>query len=383
MESPRSGNEVDFRAPLSGTVQSSAQVQLGFQLSGEVAAVLVEEGEQVKAGQLLARLEDDLYQAQVYQAEGASQQAEAQLRLLQNGSRPQELTQARAAVASAEAALERITRDHERLSLLFAQGVVSRSELDALDMAKRQAEESVVQARQQLALSEEGPRLEQIDLAKGALQASSGGLEMARTQLAHTELRAPISGTVTMRMLEPGQNVLAGSPVIELADLSSLEIRTEIPEGDLAAISPGDMADVSFPASPADQTRATLVTIAPRASALTRAFPVTLVMSSAPEGIVPGMVALVTLGFSENPGGLVIRENAIIDDAVFVARDGRAVRIPVERLADRGGLVFVDGLSTDDQVIVNGQNRLAEGDDVVIVDALGISEITGLDNRSH
>ena len=65
VESPRSGNEVDFRAPLSGTVQSSAQVQLGFQLSGEVAAVLVEEGEQVKAGQLLARLEDDLYQAQV------------------------------------------------------------------------------------------------------------------------------------------------------------------------------------------------------------------------------------------------------------------------------------------------------------------------------
>ncbi|MEZ5338463.1 MAG: efflux RND transporter periplasmic adaptor subunit [bacterium] len=377
------GSQVDFRAPLSGTVQSSSQVQLGFQLSGKVAVVLVEEGERVSEGQLLARLDDDLYQAQKHQAEGASQQAEAQLRLLENGSRPQELIQAQAAVASAEAALERITRDHERLSLLFAQGVVSRSELDALNMTRRQAEESVVQARQQLELAEEGPRQEQIDLAKGALQASSGGLEMARTQLAYTELRAPISGTVTMRMLEPGQNVLAGSPVIELADLTTLEIRTEIPEGDFAAISPGDVADVSFPASPDEAAQATLVTIAPRASALTRAFPVMLEMNSPPEGIVPGMVALVTLGFSENPGGLVIRENAIIGDAVFVARDGRAVRIPIERRADRGGLVFVDGLAADDQVIVNGQHRLADGDSVVIVDALGISEITGLDNRSR
>lgn len=96
VENPRESTEVDFRAPLSGTVSSNGQVQLAFQLSGKVTEVLVEEGDHVRKGQVLARLDDRVYQAQRKQALGATQQAAAQLEMLENGNRPEEIAAAQA-----------------------------------------------------------------------------------------------------------------------------------------------------------------------------------------------------------------------------------------------------------------------------------------------
>lgn len=381
VESPRGAGDVDFRAPLSGTVQSGGQVQLGFQVSGKVSEVLVEEGDLVREGQVLARLDSRIYAAQLEQALGAGRQAEASLEMLENGSRPQEILAAQAGVDSANAVLERLERDFQRTRLLYDQGVVSRSELDAAESGLKQARESVVSARQQLELAQEGPRTEQLEQARGALATSRGSIELARTQLEYSQLRAPMDGTVVHRALEPGQVVAAGSPVLEIADLASLEVRTEVPEGDLSGIAPGDTARISFPARPDVVAAGSVLTVAPKAGMTTRAFPVTISLDDVPDTVVPGMVALVTLGFAENPGGLVIRENSMIDGAVFVVRGDRAARVPVEVIADRGGLVFVDGLSPGDKVVVNGQHRISDGDAVRIVDALGVSEITRLENN--
>lgn len=383
VENPRESTEVDFRAPLSGTVSSNGQVQLAFQLNGKVTEVLVEEGDHVRKGQVLARLDDRVYQAQRTQALGATQQASAQLEMLENGSRPEEIAAAQANLDSALAVLDRTSKDLERVQLLFSQGVVSKADIDAVEMSWKQASESVDAASQQLAIARQGPRTEQIDQARAAVTAGSGSVDLASVQLEYTLLRAPMTGTLVARQLEPGQTVLAGSPVLEIANLDVLEIITEIPEGDLLSASIGDQARVTFPARPGIEALATIITVAPKASMQTRAFPVTLAIEQVPQGIVTGMVALVSLSFNENPGGVVVRENAIVDGHVFVVHEGRAVETPVQVLGDRGGLVFVSGVTSTDQVIVNGQHRVADGDAVQVVDALGISEITGLDSEGN
>jgi RND family efflux transporter MFP subunit len=182
-----------------------------------------------------------------------------------------------------------------------------------------------------------------------------------------------------MRQLEAGQAVSAGMPVFELADTSQLEIATEVPESDLAHVRPGDTAQISFPAAPGAEASAAVASIAPNAQQATRGFPVVLRLPEDAGGVVPGMIALVEFAYMKSPGGMRIPARAVIDGHVFTVQDGKAVQKPIEVLLDEGEQLYVDGLISTDQLIINGQHYVEDGGAVHIVDSLGIGEISRLE----
>lgn len=276
------------------------QVELPFNNSERIAAVLVQEGDRIRQGQVLARLDISRLEPQVAQAEAqaaaqrqvverlrhgsrpeeiaqARAQAEAQRQVverLRHGSRPEEIAQARANSASAQAEATNARRQYERLKGLLerpARGAVSQQDVEnaraALDVAEArlmvtqkvlalavagprqeeiaEAEARLVATQKALALVVAGPRQEEIAEAEARLRAVEAQLALLRQQLADAQLVAPLDAIVRTRIMEPGEMASPQKPVFSLAITDPKWVRAYVSEPDLGKLQSGMAASVA------------------------------------------------------------------------------------------------------------------------------------------
>ena len=280
------------------------QVELPFNNSERIAAVLVQEGDRVRQGQVLARLDTSRLEPQVAQAEAqaAAQrhiverlqhgsrpeeiaQAEAQaaaqrhvVERLQHGSRPEEIAQARANVESAKADVTNARRQYERLKTLLERsaGAVSQQDVDnakaALDVAEARLavnqkalelavagprQEEVAENEAKLAVTQKaldlavaGPRQEEVAEAEARLRAAEAQLALLRQQLADAQLVAPVDAVVRTRLLEPGEMASPQKPVFALAITDPKWVRAYVSERDLGKVHPSMAASVAVDSFP-------------------------------------------------------------------------------------------------------------------------------------
>jgi HlyD family secretion protein len=255
------------------------QVELPFNNSERIAAVLVHEGDRVRQGQVVARLDTSRLEPQVAQAEAqaAAQryiverlhhgsrpeeiaQAEAQaaaqryiVERLHHGSRPEEIAQARANVESAKADVTNARRQYERFKTLLersAGAAVSQQDVDNAKAALDVAEAKLVVSQKALELAVAGPRKEEVAEAEARLLAAEAQLALLRQQLADTDLVAPVDAVIRTRLLEPGEMASPQKPVFSLAITDPKWVRAYVSERDLGKVHPGMAALVgvdSFP----------------------------------------------------------------------------------------------------------------------------------------
>lgn len=292
----------------SGTIEAN-QANLAFQAAGHVAQVLVDEGQTIRIGQVLARLEQNAFLAICKQAEANLAQAQADLtaleaalalkqealpmevvraeaavesmgyqyRELSDGYRPQEVAKARLAVAEAKSTLEKARRDKERSDRLFEDNVIAASDKDTQDLRYQTALLQYRQAVQNLKIAEEGFRKESVGSARARLSESkaalalaksnlkqievaqreviagrarvsvaSAALELARIQLSYCELKAPFDGILTSRNVEPGEVVTVGREVLSVADLSHVELKIFVDETEIGRVKPDQPVTVKI-----------------------------------------------------------------------------------------------------------------------------------------
>jgi HlyD family secretion protein len=215
------------------------EVQLGFRVAGRLAEMHVEEGDAIAAGQLLAVLEDTPQKESLAIADAGVAQAAAQLKLLQQGARPQEIEQARAAVEEAEAGLANAEHEFTRQAELVKQELSSERLLDQARSSRDQWAARLSQSREGLDLAEEGFRSEEIEKAVAALAAAQAQSDRAATQLSDTRLFAPSSGVVMTRVLEPGAMVGVGTPAYALSLTEVVYVRAYVDEPNLGHVKPG------------------------------------------------------------------------------------------------------------------------------------------------
>ncbi len=215
------------------------QVSLGFRVNGRLAAVVVEEGDAVRSGDVLARLDAGPYEIAVRAAEENVAALRATLDKLKAGARPSEIEKARAAYQEQVASLANTEQALSRAGQLRAQGTVAQSNLDAATAAKDMASARVASAKAALTLIEEGSRSEDIASAEAQLRAAEAQLEAARTSLADTELKAPAGGVILSRVSEPGAIVASSTNVLVLALTEPVWVRAYVSETDLERVHPG------------------------------------------------------------------------------------------------------------------------------------------------
>ena len=221
------------------------QSQLAFNGNDRISRILVQEGDQVRKGQLLGELDTARLQANADKAAADVEVARNTLARLRNGSRPEEIAQARAALAAAQATEANARVTYARFTKLAATSAESLLNRDNAEQALKVATANRESAEQALALTVEGPRWEDIAVAASQLRAAEAALAFDRQQLADARLYAPADGTIEDRILEPGDMASPDRPVLTLDLTNPVYARAYLPERELGRVRPGMRAEIA------------------------------------------------------------------------------------------------------------------------------------------
>ena len=229
---------------LTGTIETTT-VAVAFKVPGRLKDRLVDEGQQVKIGQIVARLEDDELKDERTVRSADQQAAQAALADLKAGSRQEEIAASIATLARLKAEADRAAQDAVRAESLFKKEVIPRKELDAARAAKDATAAAVREGDERLKLVKVGPRPDAVKQAQARLEGAAAARSLADTRLSQAVLAAPISGTVMAKHAEPGELLAAGSPVITVAKMDEVWVRAYLPETQLGKIKLGQQVSVS------------------------------------------------------------------------------------------------------------------------------------------
>jgi HlyD family secretion protein len=335
-----------------GTVEAQRSYVIGPTAASRVKRMLVDVGDAVQAGQLLAEMDpvdlDDraaAAQAALQKARYAIAGASAQLRD----------TEARNAVAASKA---------ERYVALGKQKFLSPTAVEAQQQEALSAQAGVSAAR----AGQDAARQE-----LGRLAAEQAAIGKQRSNLL---LRAPVAGIVTARDAEPGSTLVAGQSALRMIDPASIWVKTRIDQARSSGLKAGLPASVLLRSRPHDAFSGTIARIELNSDSVTEERLVSVAFKQIPSAIPLGELAEITIFFPPIPQALTVPNAALrkigTQDGVWQLRQGRLKFQPI-RIGERalnGKVQVLSGLVKGDQVIVHSERELHEGDKVSIVDAL-------------
>ncbi|MDR3674718.1 MAG: efflux RND transporter periplasmic adaptor subunit [Acidobacteriota bacterium] len=227
----------------------SESIKVGSEITGKLQSVLVDEGDTVKKGQVLAVLVNDDYHAAVLSAQATLADRKANLDKIINGARRQERDEAQAAVRETETNANNAAAEMARRQHLYEKGVVSREETENFEnqykMAKARYEESL----QHFKLIDAEARHEDVEMARAAVQLAQADLEQSQAKYQKTFIRSPLDGVILRRHHRGGEIVVSSAnnpdPVFTLGDCHVLRVRVDVDESDVAQLRVGERAYVT------------------------------------------------------------------------------------------------------------------------------------------
>jgi HlyD family secretion protein len=363
-----------------GYIVAAHKIQVAAKVVGKVKWIGVEKGDRVREGDVMVRLEDDEYQAQVQQARGQLASLQAKLDEGLHGSRPEEIAQAQANVDSAKADLEnaRVTLDRNRL--LVHDQVAPKQSLDDAQARYDSAVQKVNALQKTYELVKIGLRQEQLDSLRGQVEQARGQLAYAETALANTVIRAPVTGTILERAVEKGEFVTTGfvgdrgakGYVVSLADLNDLEVELDISQNDFARLNAKQRGVITTDAFPDRKYDGFIKEISPEANRQKATVQVKVKVLAPDSYLRPDMNASVAFISDEKPASAAVEKpvilvppSAVKDGAVFVVLDNKAVRRAVKTGATSSqGIRIEQGLIGGEDLILNPPAGLKDGDKV-------------------
>lgn len=239
-------NQKDNVLTLYGNVDIR-QVSLAFEQSGRIEKLLVQEGDKVKAGQVLATLNTNALHIQAKQAQAQLKAQQEAIVKQDVGARPEEITQAKAQLASAQAELDKTNKNLQRLQILVSSTdgrAISQQELDYAKSNKDSAEAAVRERQANLELIIKGARQEDREATKAQYEVTKANLDLINYNLTQAELKSPVNAVVRARLQEVGDMTTAQKAVYTLALTDPKWIRVYVNEQDLSSIKMGGTAQV-------------------------------------------------------------------------------------------------------------------------------------------
>jgi RND family efflux transporter MFP subunit len=348
------GTSVD----LDGQIAPLLNATLTTQQAGTVLAVDVNEGERVHAGEVLAKLDDSTFRAQLAQQQAIVVQSQAKLRssTLQGQITPsqatstvasarQQLQTARNSVQSAQAALSNETLIYNSNQKLYAQGFVaqtayeqSHSDFVAAQQALNNANEQQRQAEAALrAAQAQGVNAvpiqdQQIAQDRATLVSAQAAVKLLQTQIAQTSLNAPFDGIVTQRLLDPGAYASPNQPVIQLSQIDRVYVNVNVPDADLAYVHRGTVVSFSTSSIPGRTFSGSITDVNAVPTQGTLSYRARIIEPNADDVLRGGMLVAVSVRKEFHPGAVVVPLSAVAQTA-----SGANVFTVVELPAPKGG----------------------------------------------
>ncbi len=314
---------------LVGVVDPRRTSTLGAEVPGRVETLHVDEGDYVATGAPVVDLKRDSVRIQRRRAEAQLASAKAELEKLTEGYRPEEIAQAEARVAGAEASLAKWDLEFKRTQKLLAEGAGTEAEMESVQASFRQAEESLAEARANLRLLRSGFRIEEVRAAQARVQAHEAAVDELQDMLEKMTIAMPFAGFVVEKHAEVGEWLTPGSPVVRVVDLDVVRIEVTVPERYLEGVRRGFEAPVVLESFPDRELTGTVRQIIPASAALTHTVTVRLDVKNTIEdgrpSIAAGLAARVWLPVGEPRQALLVPKDAVIrqqgEDRVYTIAD--------------------------------------------------------------
>lgn len=420
--------DVEDILSLSGTVKSLTDVTVFPKVLGKIERFLVSEGDRISKGQVIAEIEveelevqlsqaeaglelarialkqslsmaKEMVESQIKQAEAMVEAAKARLDLARRGARQEEREIVREQLRQAQANMENAKRNLERIRELYEAGAVSKQQLEIAELQYTVAQAQYNSAQNQLSILEQGAKPEDIRALEAQLSQAEASLALAkrsweertwendiasarsrvkqaeasvqllRIQMANTKVKAPISGVVTRKMVEQGQQVSPQSPIATISDIDEVKISVPVVEKDLPKIKVGQRAVVELDAFPGRSFPGRIHTIAPTLNPADHTATVEVRVQN-PHGLIkPGMFAIAKIRIGSPRRSVTIPKDALMKkggrDVVFVVESGIArMRDVVAGNLGDGWIEIKSGVRAGEDVVVLGQEELKDGDKV-------------------
>ncbi|HEY9878917.1 MAG TPA: efflux RND transporter periplasmic adaptor subunit [Leptolyngbyaceae cyanobacterium] len=343
-----------------GSTAPVRQVSLRSQSEGQLVSLAVDVGDPVQPGQTLAQVDPALLQAAVGQAN-----AELAARQFEVSQAEAQVADARTLVEQARAEYQQAASDASRLQALATQGAVSAQEAQRSQTTQRTTLQALRSAEEQVRT-----RQQAVATAKQRVEAQQALLEQGRSRLSNSTLTAPLAGVVLQRLVEPGDFLQAGQPVLELGNFSEVEVQIQVSDRDRALFSLGQPVQVKLDAFPKEALTGRITRISPVADSASRLIPIEITVPN-PEGkIGSGLLARVTVSANPNTP-ILVPESALetgeaSDNTVFVvatAGETPTVEPRTVRLGQRsnGQVEILDGLKPGESYVIRSNQPLQPG----------------------
>ena len=375
------GGEGNVILNATGYIVAAHKIELAAKVVGKVSWIGVEKADKVQAGQVLVRLEDDEYRANLLSAQGNLEMLKAKLAEAVHGSRPEEIAKAKADLDQARADQENARVSLDRTRGLVRDKISAQQTLDDAQARYDSAVAKVASLDRAYELVKLGPRQEEIDALRAQVNQAQGALDYAQVQLDNTIIRAPIDGTILERNVEKGEFVTTGfvgdkgakGYVVSLANLRDLQVELDINQNDFAKLGSKQPGVVTTDAYPDRKYQGQITEISPEANRQKATVQVKVKILEPDDYLRPEMNASVAFYSPEKPGAakseskplVTVPASAVRDGAVFEVVGGKALRKTVKVSGTTSqGVEVSSGLIGGEDVILNPPASLKDGQKV-------------------
>jgi len=342
------------------------QASIMPKISAPVQKFTVNRGDHVKAGQLVAVLENRDLSAAVVEGRGQLTQAESNFRATSSATVPEEVVKAESDVQSGQQALDAAQKLLENRRKLLEQGALARKLVDDAEVAYAQAKGQLDAAKEHLRALQSVGKEEQIKSAQAQVESARGHLQSAEAQVSYSEVHSPISGVVSDRPLYAGEMASAGAPLVTVMDISRVVARVSVPQAQATNIKIGQSATISQTGND-EKLEGKVTVVSPATDPSTTTLQVWITAANPGERFKPGAAVHASILTGTIRNASIVPATAILPGeqggtaVLTVSPDSIAHVKPVDV-----------GVRYGDKVqIVRGVNP---GDEVVTVGGLGVDD---------
>lgn len=348
---------IERQADVSGTLVSLDQARVSSEVAGIVREVPVQLGTEVRAGDTLVRLEPRELALALERADSALKQVEAQLGMTRSAAEPPPDSQI-ASVRQAMANRDDAKAGYDRASQLNGRGLVSQVDRDTADTRLKVAEANYQAA------------VDNVRALRATLQDRRASYDLAVKKLNDAVIKAPVSGSVSERLVQPGEFIRENTPVVTIVEMNPLKLRTSVQEKFAGMIRQGQVVRFAVEAFPDRTFEGKVAYVSPAVDQATRTFAIEALVDNPDRVLKPGFFAKGAIGLRTDNNVMALPDDAVSTLAgvstVFVIEEGKARQQIVTLGAHTAKRwEIIDGLHGTETVATSQLNQLATGMNVV------------------
>ena len=364
--------EIKSFLTVSGLIEPRETIKVYPKTVGQVKELLVKEGDTVQKGDILVRLDDEQIRLQVAQARATLDSAQASLEKIRAGARPQEISQAEAAVQQAKINRDSAEENYLRMEKLFSEGAVSEQQFEQAKNQYEIAQAQFQSANESYKLVTEGAAEQDIKAVEAQARQVQSTLEIAQSQLNNTIVRAPISGRITSVNAKTGEMISSAVPLLVIIDTSELYVNTGISEKDVASIKIGQEAEIFIDAFPEEVFSGEVATKGIMVDPSTKTMEIKIKILNSDTDIPPGVFARAEISIRKNTDALIIPDTALTRKKdgiyVFVLNGDTVIQTPViTGISQTNQVEILEGLKDNEEIVISGNITLQDGDKVRVI----------------